>query len=479
MIVIVFTGVCYDRKTDRRRRRRVDISSHSRWPAAAAADVGALPAPVTRWHLHLCGTLSPPPPVPPLSPSGARDRTDGDGAPPRARYPLNADAARAQQSSRARSAEHTRAFAITRPTRSRTSVSSVHSRDALPAPGSNLPSVSSFGCSRRSSNSGQRSVGCDRVTAIGRPVHQWVRLVARDRIVHRDATRGGAGRGGDGGECVPRPVDAPRVMRSPATAMTAAVAVLACCRPQTSAARAACLHTAKDLQAQARASEVVLKALAMSVWPEPDGLVGGHFAVMTVYKGARTVKDVLRIGGADLFNLHDKWVRTLFVLVPTNPFCPRDPIVFVVHPGMAESHCFWMSQTRFVLATVHRVIETETLGMRTERADGVRLKSILFLLENLWPTGPPGDRKRSLIVCPGVFGRCDRFAYKPRGNPLAPCSWSITKWRAVDNDCHTPFRQQFVILLRAFPSIRGFARFVAHRSVPFTKSARHWGRTDS
>ncbi|XP_025416135.1 uncharacterized protein LOC112687579 [Sipha flava] len=92
-----------------------------------------------------------------------------------------------------------------------------------------------------------------------------------------------------------------------ATALTAAVAVLACCRPHTlPAARAACLHTAKDLQAQARASEVVLKALAMRVWPEPDGLIGGHFAVMAVYKGARTVKDVLRIGGADLFNMHDK-----------------------------------------------------------------------------------------------------------------------------------------------------------------------------
>lgn len=91
-----------------------------------------------------------------------------------------------------------------------------------------------------------------------------------------------------------------------ATVLTAAVALLACCRPQMPAARAMCLHTAKDLQSQARASEVVLKALAMRVWPEPDGLVGGHFAVMVVYKGARTVKDVLRIGGADLFNMHDK-----------------------------------------------------------------------------------------------------------------------------------------------------------------------------
>lgn len=95
-----------------------------------------------------------------------------------------------------------------------------------------------------------------------------------------------------------------------ATTLIAAAAVLACCGPQLvpAALAAMCLHTAKDLQAQARASEVVLKALAMRVWPEPDdgGLVGGHFAVMAVYKGARTVKDVLRIGGADLFNMHDK-----------------------------------------------------------------------------------------------------------------------------------------------------------------------------
>jgi len=90
------------------------------------------------------------------------------------------------------------------------------------------------------------------------------------------------------------------------TAALTAVAVLACCRPQLPAVRAACLHTARDLQAQARASEVVVKALAMRVWPEPDGLVGGHFAVIAVYKGARAVKNVLRVGGTDLFNIHDK-----------------------------------------------------------------------------------------------------------------------------------------------------------------------------
>lgn len=90
------------------------------------------------------------------------------------------------------------------------------------------------------------------------------------------------------------------------TAALTAVAVLACCRPPLPAVRAACLHTARDLQAQARASEVVVKALAMRVWPEPDGLTGGHFAVMAVYKGARAVKNVLRVGGTDLFNMHDK-----------------------------------------------------------------------------------------------------------------------------------------------------------------------------
>jgi len=90
------------------------------------------------------------------------------------------------------------------------------------------------------------------------------------------------------------------------TAALTAVAVLACCRPPLPAVRAACLHTARDLQAQARASEVVVKALAMRVWPEPDGLVGGHFAVMAVYKGARAVKTVLHVGGTDLFNMHDK-----------------------------------------------------------------------------------------------------------------------------------------------------------------------------
>jgi len=90
------------------------------------------------------------------------------------------------------------------------------------------------------------------------------------------------------------------------TAALPAVAVLAFCRPPLPAVRAACLHTARDLQAQARASEVVVKALAMRVWPEPDGLVGGHFAVMAVYKGARAVKNVLRVGGTDLFNMHDK-----------------------------------------------------------------------------------------------------------------------------------------------------------------------------
>lgn len=90
-----------------------------------------------------------------------------------------------------------------------------------------------------------------------------------------------------------------------AVALTA-VAVLACYRPPMLDVRAACLHTARDLQGQARASEVVVKALAMRVWPEPDGLVGGHFAVMAVYKGARAVKNVLRVGGTDLFNMHDK-----------------------------------------------------------------------------------------------------------------------------------------------------------------------------
>ncbi|XP_015364016.1 PREDICTED: uncharacterized protein LOC107161914 [Diuraphis noxia] len=90
------------------------------------------------------------------------------------------------------------------------------------------------------------------------------------------------------------------------TAALTAVAVLACCRLQLPAVQAACLHTARDLQAQARASEVVVKALAMRVWPESDGLVGGHFAVIAVYKGARAVKNVLRVGGTDLFNIHDK-----------------------------------------------------------------------------------------------------------------------------------------------------------------------------
>lgn len=91
------------------------------------------------------------------------------------------------------------------------------------------------------------------------------------------------------------------------TAALTAVVVLACCRPSLlPVVRAACLHTARDLQAQARASEVVVKALAMRVWPEPGGLTGGHFAVMTVYKGARAVKNVLHVGGTDLFNMHDK-----------------------------------------------------------------------------------------------------------------------------------------------------------------------------
>lgn len=91
-----------------------------------------------------------------------------------------------------------------------------------------------------------------------------------------------------------------------AVAALTAVTVLACCGPSSTAVRAACLRTAKDLQAQTRASRVVVKALAMHVWPEPEGTVGGHFAVMAVYKGARTVKNVLRIGGTDLFNIHDK-----------------------------------------------------------------------------------------------------------------------------------------------------------------------------
>lgn len=79
------------------------------------------------------------------------------------------------------------------------------------------------------------------------------------------------------------------------------VAALACHRAQ-----ASCLRTADDVQAQARASGVVLKALAMRTWSEPGGAVAGHFAVMAVYKGARPVKNVLHIGGTDLFNIHDK-----------------------------------------------------------------------------------------------------------------------------------------------------------------------------
>lgn len=102
-------------------------------------------------------------------------------------------------------------------------------------------------------------------------------------------------------------------MRRNAAAALTAVAALACCRPPVPAGRAAaaaaatCLRTAHDVQAQARASEVVLKALAMRVWPEPaDGPVAGHFAVMAVYKGARAVKTALGIGGTDLFNIRDK-----------------------------------------------------------------------------------------------------------------------------------------------------------------------------
>jgi len=57
---------------------------------------------------------------------------------------------------------------------------------------------------------------------------------------------------------------------------------------------------------------VVVKALAMRVWPEPDGLVGGHFAVMAVYKGARAVINVLHVGGTDLFNMHDKGAKFCF-----------------------------------------------------------------------------------------------------------------------------------------------------------------------
>lgn len=101
-------------------------------------------------------------------------------------------------------------------------------------------------------------------------------------------------------------------MRIVATVAFVAVVALACCW---SPARAACLHTASDLEAQVRASDVVLKALAMRVWPESDdgGPLAGHFAVMAVYKGARIVKNVLHIGGTDLFNIRDKWVN----------FCPR------------------------------------------------------------------------------------------------------------------------------------------------------------
>lgn len=141
----------------------------------------------------------------------------------------------------------------------------------------------------------------------------WHRLAADDvrcpssrRLYERSGPS--AAIGTDRQRCA-RPRRASSTMR--AAALTA-VAVLACCRPPMPAVRAACLHTARDLQAQARASEVVVKALAMRVWPEPDGLVGGHFAVMAVYKGARAVKNVLRVGGTDLFNMHDKWAFFLY-----------------------------------------------------------------------------------------------------------------------------------------------------------------------
>lgn len=93
------------------------------------------------------------------------------------------------------------------------------------------------------------------------------------------------------------------------TALAVLVAALTCCcLAPLPAARAACLRTAKDLQAQARESDAVLKALAMSLWTETDGggTLAGHFAIMAVYKGARAVKNVLHIGGTDLFNISDK-----------------------------------------------------------------------------------------------------------------------------------------------------------------------------
>jgi len=100
-------------------------------------------------------------------------------------------------------------------------------------------------------------------------------------------------------------------MRAVTAATLTAAAALSCCRwSAPSGVRAACLRAADDLQTQARASEVVLKALAMRSWPEADGTVAGHFAVVAVYKGARAVNDALRADGAaaaaDLYNIRDK-----------------------------------------------------------------------------------------------------------------------------------------------------------------------------
>ncbi|XP_050543270.1 uncharacterized protein LOC126906631 [Daktulosphaira vitifoliae] len=72
---------------------------------------------------------------------------------------------------------------------------------------------------------------------------------------------------------------------------------------------ALCLQSTRDIQDQTRASEVVIKALAMNVWLERDGLFSGHFAIMTVYKGAKIIKDMLHIAGSDLFNISDKRIN--------------------------------------------------------------------------------------------------------------------------------------------------------------------------
>lgn len=113
-------------------------------------------------------------------------------------------------------------------------------------------------------------------------------------------------------------------MRAVTAATLTVAAALSCCRwSPPSGVRAACLRTADDLQTQARASAVVLKALAMRSWPEPDGTVGGHFAVMAVYKGARAVNDALHVNGvADLYNIRDKLVvfDGVWLFSPSPPF---------------------------------------------------------------------------------------------------------------------------------------------------------------